>query len=295
MRASGVAASGLVALAAACSPGPGRDPVYPDASIRLRDAAAADAELQPDATIPDVGPYDGAVELPDAGPPPSYPMSGVFGFFDGSGKLYAREVDGWLSLYLGDFQAVTSTPYHYTGTISEDGEVETVSAELMGRGCKSARIYGRYDRASANFVLTHETCNQSGQPLVSGLTGGFEVNFDPARSGIFELQATVTGTGGCWEGPTSAVVRYGVDFIATGAMSVFCADDLLGFQQFYLGQGDREAFSALDSSFGMAITGAFTMVTALDPVRLRAERDAFDPVTGCGFHISLDGVRVELP
>jgi hypothetical protein len=280
---------------AACSPGAGRDPIFTDAAVR--DATPVDATPVPDVGVPDAGIRDGTVVLPDAGPQPSYPFTGVYGILNADDSLYAREVGGLINIVIGDF------PYEYSGTIDEAGNVSTTSPELSRSGCAIARIAGTYDRVAAMYTLLHETCNAVGDPIASRISGGFLANFSPEFSGVFELVAEVVlNPNGCWEGPISNnPVRFAVNYLASGAIAVFTANDLVAEPAWYRGTaGNDGTFSAIHrvdamGSVQTAMSGRFEQATANDPLRLIGTRDVYDTVKGCGFSITFDGTRVELP
>ncbi|MCK6551865.1 hypothetical protein L6R52_38880 [Myxococcota bacterium] len=282
---------------AACSPGVGRPAYFPDAEPR--DAGFEDARVFPDAEPRDTGVTDGTIVVPDAGPPPAYEFTGVFGILNSSSPLYAREVNGLVSLVVDGY------PYVYTGIIDEGGHVEAVSPSLAKQGCNEARITGEYDRASATYELLHETCGSMGQPLSSNITGGFLMDFAPAYSGLYELSVTVPRPDGCWLGPTSGLtVLYAFSFVPNAlggcgngcALAVFTAEDLIDTPQWYVGNAEGNgAFSASDPDWRVAMNGTFDQATANDPVHFSGLRDAWDPIAGCGFAMQLDGYRIAAP
>jgi hypothetical protein len=281
---------------AACSPGPGRVPVFPDATVY--DALPRDASPTPDAGMTDTGPRDALVVVNDAGPMVMSPFTGVFGILNAQDNLYARESDGRLNIVIGDF------PYEYSGTIDEAGNVETSSPELTRSGCVEARVHGLYDRTSATYQLVHATCNTQGDPLSSAISGGFLRNFVPAFSGVFDLTADVTANPAqCWEGAlTDLSLRVAINLLESGAIAVFTVQDLLPQSAWYRGMaGGDGSFTAIQRSDAgaaptrVSIMGSFSQATEQDPLRFTGIRDVYDPVKGCAFTIAFDGTRVALP
>lgn len=286
----------VLLVGAACSPGPGRTPVYPDAA-EPHDSGLGDARPRPDSGPPDAGVPDSSIALPDTGRPPDYPFTGVFSVLGDTNKLYAREVNGKLSIIVG------TIPYSYVGTISEAGRVEVRSAVLERSGCAQATITGDYERPTAAFFLDHVTCGAGGQPLQGMMRGGFDADFDLGLSGIYELEATLfQNEQGCFTGdPGPTTVRYAIDILAgSNVMSVFTAEDVIPSTTLYAGNvnaGDlgfstvEQLFSA-PGPFDVGMTGRFTITSAIDPVRLTAQRDVFDPRGNCSFTIVVDGLRI---
>ena len=288
----------------ACTPNPGRAPLYPDAT-RIPDLGFHDAEPIVDALPADAGLADVPVGTPDYGPPPWYPFTGVFDIDGDQATLLAREIGSHLAVIVGSFPRV------YIGTIEHDGDVDLGSPVQARSGCMTARLHGRYERISAFHVLSHHTCNAARDPVQADLRGGLLRDFDPGRSGVYELQATVmfnpaTGPGGtpCFTGdPGPHTVRYGINFDLTGhSVFVFTAEDLIPDAAVYIGNFDASTDSfgatsrALASASGLDVTmsGRFEQVGVNDPPRLTGQRDVADPSRGCAFSVVLDGARASL-
>lgn len=291
-------ARALLVLAAvsacACSPGPGRDPVFRDAAVVL-DAAPADSGAFDAGDRRDAGVRDANVVLPDAGPPPSYPFTGIFGVFDSADPIFAREVNGRLNLIVGRM------PYSYVGSITEAGEVDLVSPELTRGGCLEARILGSYGRSDTQLALQHRSCNAQGQAISSNLRGAFADDFDPRRSGIYRLEGQVVlNTPPCWTGNQAGnVVFYGVSFTGDGSVAVFAAHDVIDEPAVYVGRTTGpngfaaiQIASAASGAPQFSLTGSLEQVSVNDPLVLRLERDVYDPVRGCAFRMVLVGQRV---
>jgi hypothetical protein len=286
----------ITALLAACTQGPGRTPIFPDTGVE-EDAGPRDATIFDSAPV-DSGPdFDAGFQVTDTGPKMSYPFSGIFSILNASSPLYAREVEGRLNLVVTDF------PYVYTGTIANDGTVDTTSESLMRSGCAVAKITGKYDRDGAQYVMTHRTCNLQGAPLVSTIMGGFSQNFEPSLSGIYELSITVmNNTNGCYAGQDGALVRYGFDFLPNNIVQIFTAEDVISTSAWYEGQaGGDGSFAATqmlatqDPNPVTSMGGAFSQATANDPLRFRGNRDIYDPLKMCGFSVLLSGMRIVAP
>lgn len=284
--------------AAACTPGPGSPPSYSDAAVRfdggLKDADPAAADALPR----DAGEIDAEISLRDSGRPAEYPFSGVFGILNSDDPLYAREVGGRLNLVVGVF------PYIYVGTISPTGAVDVTSHVLVRSGCAVARIRGTYDRASSAYALVHETCNSRLMPIESPITGAFAADFHAARSGTYELTATVVqDLRGCFTGTSSIhVVRYAFSFLGSGDVAVFTADDLIEPPAWYEGLADEEwAFAAISQYEGsrttrdVSLSGWFTQATENEPLRFTGLRDVYDSNRDCVFSVTLDGTRLSSP
>jgi hypothetical protein len=296
MSIRAAAAFALLGSLAACTSGPGRPP-------RTFDDAEVEEAGYRDATAFDASPYDGGLDrdygalVIDGGGRSSFPFSGVFGILNSGDPLFAREVNGRLNLVVRDF------PYVYTGTIANDGTVDTVSTVLMRSGCAVAKITGRYDRDQAAYVLEHRTCNSGGMPLSSEMMGGFANDFDHSVSGIYELHITVmSNPGNCYGGMNGVLVRYGFNFLPGGAMAIFTAEDVIPTPTWYQGQSGAdgsfsatERLGAQDPNPVTSMSGSFTQATANDPVRFSGHRDVWDPLRSCGFSVQLDGVRTVMP
>lgn len=282
--------------AAACTPGVGRDPIFADAET-IEDGGARDATNPPDAYV-DAGLADSAVGLPDAEEMPMYPFTGVFGILNSQDALFAREVEGKLNL------VVRAWPYEYVGTIAADGTVDTHSPEMLARGCAEATITGSYDRVNLYFVLEHRTCNEQNETRLSEIRGSFFDTFEQSHSGVYELSATVMAGFNCWTDlPSGHTVRYAINFIETSAVAVFTAVDMIPDPAFYRGTpGGDFAFSAVQTvehpgfmPIETTIMGHFEQTTANDPLMFSGIRDVWDFTKGCGFTITLDGMRVSYP
>lgn len=281
----------------ACSPGVGRDPVYPDAAVRA-EAGVPDVG-PPDAGSADAGPRDVPVFLPDSGPRPRFPFTGVFSILDDPASLFAREVQGRLHIVVGDF------PYTYVGTIDEDGAVDLGSTELTASGCPEPRITGTYSREDTLHMLLHETCNGRGEPVSANLRGGFVADFDPAVSGEYEVRMqVVTDPMGCFGlGPVPQAGRWGLDVLSDRTLAVFVAYDPVGPPAVYFGraQANLSSFTAvhhLDAQVNgpqVAMSAQLVQPTANDPVQMIGTRDVYLPDTGCTFSVSFEATRVAAP
>lgn len=290
------ALAGLVALAAGCSPGVGRDPSYPDATVRA-EAGVGEAGF-PDAGFADTGPRDVPVFLPDSGPPPSFPFTGVFGILGDNASLFAREVQGRLHVVIGDY------PYTYVGTIGEGGAVDLVSTELQGSGCSGARIFGTYSRADALHALTHETCNNQLEPLRSQIQGGFLADYDPQISGEYEVTMQVTSdVTNCFGlGPVAETGRWGLNMLGDRSLAVFVADDPVGPPAVYFGRAQAglaglTAAHHLDANptgQQVAMQARIEQIDSTQPVRLIGTRDVYLS-TGCTFTVAFEATRVAAP
>jgi len=288
----------VAAITAACVE-PGAGALYPDAQVHP-DAAPYDVGVF-DAFVPilDATAADARSVLPDAAPPPWFPFSGIFRIV-GAGTLFAREVDDHLSLIVDGF------PNVYTGTVTQDGTVTVRSATLVRSGCANAEITGRYIRDQAFHNLQLTTCDGRGNPISSGIEGGFDRDFASAVSGVYELTAVVAmDIDNCARGPRTRTVRYGFSFDgASGAVAVFTtSDDVIADATVYIGNFDRDTFalSALfqpfstPSSFDVSMSGRFEQNDPLLPPRFIGQRDVLDVRRRCGFTITLDGRRIERP
>ena len=296
-RAGAAGLAALILLAAGCTDGPGRPPVFADAAVRP-EAGATDVGFE-DAGFEDAGPRDVPVFVPDSGPPPAYPFTGQFGILNDSSPLFAREVQGRLHLVVGGF------PFNYVGTIDEAGRVAVASAELAASGCPEPKITGRYARADTTFQLVHQTCNGQGQTVRSELTGAFFQGFVPEVSGTYEVRMGVTqDPTNCFGlGPVGPSGWWGLSVAADRTVALFVADDPVGPPAVYFGRatGDLSSFSALHhldaapNGPQMAAQVQLSQPTALDPVQITGTRDVFHPDTGCTFSVAFSGVRVDAP
>jgi hypothetical protein len=288
----------VVAGTAACTSGPGRTPIYPDAQPRP-DRGVLDAEAYPDAFVRDAGFPDSAIELPDTGRPPDYPFTGIFSILGDRNKLFAREVQGSLHIVVGGH------PYTYTGTITSSGRVDVVSGPLLRSGCPEARIFGDYERPASAFFLTHVTCNAEGQRVEGELRGGFDTDFDPFTSGVYELRVTgVADPFGCHSGPDDpGPLYYGFDVIAaTNGLGVFTGRDLLP-STWYGGTIDTtnrdfavtEYIYVAPSGIDVSIRGQIVLGELGRPPRVSMQRDAWDTARNCGFRMALEGERIAWP
>jgi len=293
----GASTATLLLVAVGCSPGVGRDPVFPDAMVRLE---AGVIDVGPaDAGVKDSGPQDVPVFLPDSGPAPSFPFTGVFGILGDPSPLFAREVQGMLHVVIGDF------PYTYIGTIDEAGQVDLRSAELAGSNCTQARITGTYARADALHDLLHQTCNAQGGPVSAEIRGGFNGDYDARVSGEYEVEVTVTGdVSNCFGlGTIPDKGAWGVSLLPDRTIAVFTARDPVGPAVAYFGRAetDLSGFSALHhldaSGTGtqFAMTARFEQPSALDPMQIVGTRDLILPDLGCTLSASFVGTRVTAP
>jgi hypothetical protein len=282
-----------LALLAACSPGVGRDPVFSDAAVRA-DAEPVDAGEADAGARRDAGATDAEVFLPDAGPGPRSVFTGVFRAFSVPEPLYAREVEGRLSLMFG------GPPYTYSGNIEQDGDFRLTSAELLRAGCLEAVVVGNYERATGLFELQHRTCTSRLEPVSSDLRGAFVDDYHPERSGIFELETQVVlNSPPCWDGDQRGRVTHAVSFLASGEVAVYTAADLFEPPALYVGRATERDWSfvaryqtAPVGGSEVAISGRFTQVSVDDPLVLAAERDVFYPTRNCTFRVQMSGTRV---
>jgi hypothetical protein len=137
------------------------------------------------------------------------------------------------------------------------------------------------------------------------LRGGFDANFEPQLSGVYELTANVVADfQGCYQGPPGPqTVRYGVGVLAANqSISVFTAIDV-NEPALYVGNvaGADLRFSAIERAFALPGPSDVSMMGQLitgagpDPVRMTAQRDVYDPLRGCSFTLALDGARLSAP
>lgn len=293
-----IAGSALVSLAAACTDGPGRAPMFADAA-EPRDLGFEDARTFADARVPDAGMPDSAVELPDTGRPPDYPFSGIFSILNDANPLYAREVQGRLHLVIGGH------PYTYTGTITPSGRVDLVSPVLLRSGCAEARITGDYERPVAAFFLTHVTCNAQGQRVEGQLRGGFTSDFNPFLSGVYQLEIQrVVQPSPCYFGPAlPQPALYGVSVAPPNLVGIFTAHDMVAPTWYGGNLDDSDAtFGGLERLFvnptalDPSLRGQFLLGPGIDdPPRLVIDRDIWDLQRGCGYSLHLEGERIAAP
>ncbi len=282
-------------LLAACGPGVGRPAMIFDAGERA-EAGPIDADVFPDANVVrDAGRGDVGLFVPDSGDTTRFPFTGVFGILNASESLFAREVGDRLMLIAG------RPPYIYTGTIDEDGNVDTTSGQLTRSGCAIARITGTYDRVAATYQLLHETCSSvDGTPLSSTIRGGFSQDYAGA-SGVYDLTATlIIDLNGCADNNQPQPVRFGVDLLSDGSVVVFAGIDVVSEPGVYVGRLTGSGFSAIQDldvggSQQFAMSGTFMQANANQPVMLSGERDVYSPEGGCTYRIMFDGARAESP
>lgn len=286
----------VVGALVACTEGPGRDPIIRDTGVVV-DSGIFDLGFYDSGVERDAGPSDVPVGVNDSGVPDQYPFTGVFGIIGSPDLLYAREVNGRIHLLVARF------PYTYDGTISESGEVDAVSTEMTLGGCLVARIRGTYDRVNAIYDLVHETCNENNQPLSSTMRGGFDLNFDPDRSGVYRLDVRVVADfNNCYPQPGPTIrVLWALNFFGTGQAVLWAVDDLFETRPAAFGiRTNRDAFTATQrvstngASPSYASSGVFTQVGATEP-EVVIRRDIQDPDLGCAFSIEAIGVRIDSP
>lgn len=283
---------GLVALAAACSPGPGRAPVFADAAVRP-EAGVIDAGFF------DSGVNDAAVVPFDAGPPPEFPFTGVFGIVDDANPLFAREVQGQLHLVVGAF------PYTYVGTIDEAGRVDVSSAELAGSGCTINGITGTYARTDALYDLQHVTCNARGETVESRLQGAFTADYDGTWSGAYAVRMeVVTDVMGCLGlGALEDPGLWSLSLLGDGSVAIFVAEDPLAAGVVYFGRArpDRTSFTALQhldaNANGPQVSMQGMMALPMNdvPASFSGRRDVFLPETACTVSVAYVAERVAAP
>ncbi len=290
-RARLVAASLAVALVACTEPG--RIPTYPDAE-EPHDRGFYDANPPRDGG-PDSGEPDGEGELYDSGePPPEFPFTGQYQIAGDQNRLYAREARGRLSIVIG------APPYVYDGTIAPNGDVNVVSGRLVRSGCSVARITGSYQRRSATMFLELEGCGQDGTPFRTSIRGGFEADYDPQFSGLYQMGAVIMDTGGgCYTGPANVMeMLWGVSMVrGTNSMAIHVAYDLIPSQAVYVGRLEQPSFTfaAIENVFaqpGLDVSMRGNLTRAgLDPPIIQGTRDVYDPLRNCGFSIGFRGAK----
>lgn len=294
----------LVALGTACSPGPGRPPVYPDAALDLGvDSGEADLGAPEDAGAPDADPLDGyTIVLPDGGTPETYVFTGTFFINGQTERLYAREAGGRLSLIVG------GPPYVYSGTIDENGNVDVRSEAQERSGCAVARITGLYERRTAFYTLRHQGCGLTLTPfdveLRGQLVGLASEDYENSISGIYRVLVTVGSNLGCTlAAPSPLTLHYAVNVLAGGRqIVVYTAEDVLGTPDHYIGTMSPEnlQFSAImrhtmgEHLLDASMNARIERFGDADPPRLVGTQDAVDFEASCSVSMSLDGVRVSV-
>ncbi len=286
----------------ACSPGPGRDPEFPDGGP-VRDVGPRDSGPGRDAGFRDAGPRDANVMTRDGGPPPSFPFTGVFEIYDSAQQLFARELDGQLMLIVG------APPYIYTGTIDEDGAFDLTSPGLNASGCNNPRITGTYERSSTLYALDYRSCNGQLEVFETQLRGLFANDYHPHRSGVYEVDATIfRNPTNCWDGNSATTGwRWATFFLDAGNTAiVFAATDFVEVPNVYIGTytGGSYAFTATHhvtantNGERYAMSGSFSQPTLNDPLVMSGQRDVYDatgPNGPCFFTIDYSGARVASP
>lgn len=281
--------------ASACSSGPGRVPVFPDAAARF-DGGFLDANPRPDAE-PDAGPPDSEVVLYDSGiPPTEHPFTGQFQLQGDQNRLFARETRDRLALIVG------AAPFVYEGSISSDGTVDAIGERLVRSGCSTARITGSYQRLSATLFLELTGCLADGTPFSTQLRGGFEQDYDLQFSGIYQLAGVVTTNEfGCYAGPGSVMEMVWAVSMRPGdnTVAIHVAHDLIPYQAVYIGRLEAPsfAFAAIENIYATASASDVSMRGNLtrsgtDAPIIRGTRDVYDPIRQCFFTLAFEGTRV---
>lgn len=297
--------AGLVfGLCSACSPGPGRPPVYRDAEPDAgADAQEPEPDAAPDGGGADVDPFDGyTIVLPDAGTPETYVFTGTFFINGQTERLYAREAAGRLSIIVGGH------PYVYHGTIDENGNVDVRSEAQERSGCALAQITGLYERRTAFYTLRHRGCGLTLTPfdveLRGQLVGLSSEDYENSLSGIYRVLVTVGSNLGCdLVAPSPLTLHYAVNVLAGGRQIViYTFEDMLGSPDHYLGTMSPEnlQFSAImRHTMGEHLLDASMNATLqrfgdADPPRLVGTQDAVDFERSCSVSVALDGVRLSI-
>lgn len=294
----------LLGLQAACSPGPGRPPVYRDAEPDLGvDSGEPDLGEAPDAGAPDADPFDGyTIVLPDSGIPPSYVFTGTFFINGQTERLYAREAAGQLSIIVG------GPPYVYHGTIDENGNVSVRSEAQERSGCAVAEITGIYERRTAFYTLRHRGCGLTLTPfdveLRGQLVGLSGEDFENSVSGIYRVLVTVGSNLGCeLVAPSPLTLHYAVNVLAGGRqIVVYTFEDVLGTPDHYIGTMSPAnlQFSAImrhtmgEHLLDASMNARLQRFGDADPPRLVGTQDAVDFERSCSVSMSIDGVRVSV-
>ncbi|MFO0727411.1 MAG: hypothetical protein U1E65_26780 [Myxococcota bacterium] len=283
----------LLGLCGACTEGAGRPPGFEDAA-EIEDAKPMDALPRDTGIDAGLGPSD--VEVTDFGPAPSYPFTGIFSVLNDQTRLFAREINGRLSVLVGD------VPYAYLGDINVDGMLNLEAPELVRSGCAEAKLFGYYERASAALFLTHRSCTPQGQPFEAMLRGGFDSDFEPTFSGVYQMTVQVTSDpGGCFLGthdPTQATWGFQLTTIANH-MWVYTAHDIAA-QTIYAGNYETNmlTFSVLETIYATpsaadtSMRGQFQRISVNDPPTVTGFRTVFDPTRNCTFQVNFSGTRV---
>jgi hypothetical protein len=292
----------LLGVCVACTSGPGRTPIFPDAQVFYPDAV--DEMGFPDAPY-DAGVNDSAVVLNDFGFASMYSFTGIFGITgDSQEAIYAREVGGNISIVVGAF------PYVYAGTISTgatgNAMVNATSDVLARAGC-TASVVGIFDRTSPLYELQHTTCDSQGRTISSMIRGGIATSFDPSWSGIYAVTATVVENASlCFTGGALPPMTWALDFLpSSDQVEVYMPIDAVPNQQaFYIGTYEAAgAFSATAQWSAVAgagpdvsLQGTVTQVSATDPVQISGTRSVIDYGHGnCVYSIQFSGVRSSGP
>ncbi len=289
--------AGMALLSLSCSKGVGRDPIYPDAQAIYPDAEPLDMGFI-DEGVRDLGPQDVAIGVPDFGPPPWYPFTGVFKVYNSNVLIYAREVNNRLQLILGGH------PEIYSGTIQDDGTVTLISPQLRRQGCPQASINGTFGRQDALFTLDYQNCDSSGMSQRETLDGVFQRDYLSHASGIYRLKITgLQDVMNCASDLMEKELTYAVSIREDQGMAIFTADDVISEAAAYVGTLNDTSFTLFhyDSvggqNQGVAFTGNFSQASANEEPKLVGERDVFraeGPLGPCTFKIFVEGHRVSI-
>lgn len=291
-----------IAVVFGCSPGPGRDPEFPDGGP-VRDVGPRDSGPGRDAGFRDGGPRDANVMLRDGGPQQEYPFTGVFEIYDSAQQLFARELDGKLMLIVG------GPPYIYTGTIDADGDFDLTSPGLTASGCNNPRITGSYERTSTLYVISYRSCNAQLEVFETQLRGLFANDYDHLRSGTYEVDATIfANITNCWGGDTTTSGwRWAASFLDAGnTVILFAATDFVDVPNVYIGTYESGSYAfrathhvtANSNGEGYAMSASFSQPTLNDPLVMSGQRDVYDatgPIGPCFFTVNFGGPRVASP
>lgn len=294
----------LLGLCWGCSPGPGRPPVYPDATVDLGvDLGPSDSGVHPDAAELDAGPLDGStIVLPDGSTEEIYVFTGTFFINGQTERLYAREVSGSLSLIVGGH------PYVYHGTIDDNGNVDVRSEAQERSGCALAQVTGVYERRTAFYTLRHRGCGLTLTPFDVEIRGQLvdqaSEDYENSVSGIYRVVATVGSNLGCnLVAPSPLTLHYAVNVLAGGRqIVVYTVEDALGTPDHYIGTmtPSNLQFSAIkyhtmgEHLLDAAMSGRIERFGDADPPRLIAQQDAVDFERSCSVSMAIDGVRVSI-
>ncbi|MEQ9502897.1 MAG: hypothetical protein RIT81_38865 [Deltaproteobacteria bacterium] len=292
----------LLLCVAACSPGVGREPEFPDGGP-VRDVGPRDSGPGRDAGFRDGGRRDANVTVRDGGPPEMFPFTGIFEIYDSAQTLYARELDGELMLI------VDAPPYVFVGTIDEEGRFDLTSPVLDASGCNRPSITGEYERTSTLYRMDYRACNGQLQVIEAELRGLFLNDYDHQRSGVYEVDATVfRDTTGCWTGNVmTSGWRWATFFLDAGNTAiVFTASDFVDPPNVYVGTYTGGSFAYTATHYvtanvngeRYAMSGGFMQPTLNDPLVMSGMRDVYNPngPNGpCFFTINYAGERVASP